>query len=232
MRMLRCPACYQEVDENQERCPKCKTALVLSRDHTRFLFARNICSKCQTENPVDFRFCGKCGGRMTQHCSNCGFETGADISFCGRCGFELSGEDKAPLIDQTALPASVVVVDDEPYITKLLKHLLESEGMKVEAAGSVKEALPIIARAQPSLVITDMMMPEMDGYELIRQLRKSPETRQIKIIMLTVVDAFEEIRKSVLIGADDYLCKPFDPQELLWAVKRQLGRFHAWEGKK
>lgn len=233
--MLRCPACFQEVEENQERCPKCNTTLTLSADRSQLQLANLACPKCKAENSPDFRFCGKCGEKLTHACPMCGFEAALTVQFCGRCGapFNKKNEQQYVLADShDPLPPKVVVVDDEPYITKLVKHLLETEGMQVEVANNAKEAAELVLKVRPSLVITDRMMPDMDGFELIKVLRKNPDMGNLKIIMLTVVDAFEEIRKSVLIGADDYICKPFDPQELIWSVKRNLMRFHPWEEKK
>jgi CheY-like chemotaxis protein/ribosomal protein L40E len=192
------------------------------------------CPNCAQENPADFRFCGKCGYKLTHLCEICGFETPISIEFCGKCGAPLKQEQAPPkpLDLHEPLPPKIVVVDDEPFVTKLLKHLLETEGMSVHVANNAKEALALIEETHPSLVITDRMMPDMDGFELIKSLRKKPEFASLKIIMLTVVDTFEDIRKSVLIGADDYICKPFDPQELIWSVKRHLMHFHPWGKKK
>jgi len=175
-----------------------------------------ICPSCSSENPEGFRFCGKCGNRLEVEETLATAPTAVE--------FDSSQYE--------SLPPHVLVVDDEPHITQLLKNLLELEGIKVETASNVADAMALVEKEKPSLIITDMMMPDMDGYSFIRQLRKNPETAKIKIVVLTVLDAFEEIRKSVLLGADDYISKPFDPQELLWMVKRLLGRFQAWEEKK
>lgn len=182
-----------------------------------------ICPNCSAENPEGFRFCGKCGTRLEAEIPA---EQPAAIEFDSGNG-NGSGDNQ-----YESLPPHVLVVDDEPHITQLLKNLLELEGIKVESASNVADAMSLIEKEKPSLIITDIMMPDMDGYSFIRQLRKNPETQKIKIIVLTVLDAFEEIRKSVLLGADDYISKPFDPQELVWMVKRLLGRFQAWEEKK
>jgi CheY-like chemotaxis protein/ribosomal protein L40E len=190
------------------------------------------CPSCHEENPADFRFCGKCGGKLIQYCLTCGSENPLLLQFCGKCGASLL-EKQPPKKEQSQVsgPAKILVVDDEPYITKLVKHLLESEGMQVEVAGNAKEAADLVAKFHPSVLITDRMMPDMDGFELIKLLRRNTEFSQMKIIMLTVVDTFDDIRRSILVGADDYIRKPFDPQELIWSVKRQLKKFHPWEEK-
>jgi len=153
-------------------------------------------------------------------CPTCEFESPSEFRFCGHCGYNLAEHLSAP---------SILVVDDEPYIMQLLQHLFELEGYEVRVASNVKEALAQIACEVPSVVITDMMMPEINGNQFIEMLKKDPQTRRVKIIALTVLDAFDEIRKTVLLGADDYICKPFDPQELLWSVQRVLGRFHSFK---
>lgn len=156
-------------------------------------------------------------------CPACRFENPSDFSFCGKCGQNLS---------TPPLPTQILVVDDEPRITELLTQLFELEGITIRAASSVHEAIPMIHKEKPSVIITDMMMPEVNGCQFIRMLKENPETRTIKIIVLTVVDAFEDVRKSVLLGADDYICKPFDPAELLWSVQRLLGRFRPIKAQK
>ena len=191
------------------------------------------CPSCNEESPADFRFCGKCGGKLIQYCLSCGSENPLQIQFCGKCGTSLL-EKELPKKDQpqNSAPAKILVVDDEPSITKLVKHLLESEGMEVEVAENAKTAADLVAKFRPTILITDRMMPDMDGFELIKLLRRNTEFSQMKIIMLTVVDTFDDIRRSILVGADDYIRKPFDPQELIWSVKRHLKKFHPWEEKK
>lgn len=211
MKMLSCPACQHEVGRNEKQCSFCSTVLNLSDDASRFIPVMVRCPNCQFNNPSGFQFCGKCGTTLSR---------------------KNSLEDQGTGEPEALPPPTVLVVDDEPYITKLLQRLFELEGIKVNTASSANEAMEIIARETPSVVVTDMMMPEVNGYEFIQLLKKDPRTQNIKIIVLTVLDAFEEIRKSVLLGADDYICKPFDPQELLWSVQRLLGRFQSWKGQK
>lgn len=142
-------------------------------------------------------------------------------------------EKRAELpVDEILLDSSsqrILVVDDEPFIGKLVKTVLELEGFGVEVAESVAKAREIVAESQPSLVITDIMMPEEDGYSLLKDLKSKTKTRPIKVIMLSVLSEFEDIRRSTISGAVDHIAKPFDPAELVWSVKRALGKFASWE---
>jgi DNA-binding response OmpR family regulator len=115
----------------------------------------------------------------------------------------------------------ILVVDDEPNIVDLTRLYLEREGFKVEAASNGREALEAIRETPPALVVLDIMLPEMDGFEVCRRLRAESD---VPVIMLTARD--EDIDKIVglELGADDYLTKPFNPRELVARVKAILRR--------
>src|SRR5215204_2994485 len=117
--------------------------------------------------------------------------------------------------------ATILVVDDERNIVQLARLYLRNEGYQVEAAGNGREALEKVRQTNPSLILLDLMMPEMDGWEVCKQLRK---TGDIPIIMLTARD--DDIDKVVglELGADDYVTKPFNPRELVARVKAVLRR--------
>ena len=116
---------------------------------------------------------------------------------------------------------TILVVDDEPHIVELVKLYLGNEGFRVESANSGRTALTKFAEVQPSLIVLDLMLPELDGWEVCRQIRRDS---QVPIIMLTARS--EDIDKIVglEIGADDYLTKPFNPRELVARVKAILRR--------
>ncbi|MBI2265617.1 MAG: response regulator [Armatimonadetes bacterium] len=245
MKMLHCPKCYAEIAEISRKCQYCSTDVMLTEDKSRLTFAKLICQRCNFGNPPEFRFCGKCGGKLMKVCTNCGFETLQEVIYCGRCGtkfpeFEgkegLTTADTIQMHDPTLLQplrgerATILVVDDEPYIAKLVQQNLELEGLTVVTAANGKEALDMIDKHRPNLIITDVMMPEMDGFELLRKIKQDPKMTGIQVIMLTVLDAFEDIRRSVVAGAFEYICKPFDPYELIWKTKKALGKYHRWEG--
>ena len=115
---------------------------------------------------------------------------------------------------------TVLAVDDERAILRLIQVNLERHGYKVLTAGDGREALDKIAAATPDIVICDVMMPYMDGFEVLRRLRKDPATRELPVIMLTAkamdADVFEGYRS----GADCYITKPFNPAELLTFIQR------------
>lgn len=117
---------------------------------------------------------------------------------------------------------TVLVVDDEKHIVQLLRLYLSSEGYQVETAFSGREALEKVERLRPSLVILDVMMPEVDGLEVCRLVRKESD---VPIIMLTARG--EDVDKIVglELGADDYVTKPFNPRELNARVKAVLRRY-------
>jgi DNA-binding response OmpR family regulator len=116
----------------------------------------------------------------------------------------------------------ILLVDDEPSIVKLARMYLERENFRVEAAGDGEAALEAVRRLNPHLVVLDLMLPRLDGFEVCRRLRA--ENNLVAIIMLTARD--EDIDKilGLEIGADDYLTKPFNPRELVARIKAILRR--------
>jgi len=121
----------------------------------------------------------------------------------------------------------VLVVDDEVSIVKLITFNLEKEGFKTLQAYSGYEALKIIKEEKPDLVILDIMLPEMDGFEICRRIRQ--EKYPTAVIILTAKD--DEIDKvlGLELGADDYITKPFSPRELIARVKAVLRRTSQWD---
>lgn len=117
----------------------------------------------------------------------------------------------------------ILAVDDEPHILELLKTLLVVEGYRVLAARSGEEALDILKKQRPDLVLLDMMMPEMSGREVCERIRADPKTKDLKVVFVTVAK-FSEIGKKVLDDLDvlDYITKPFDNQDLIERVKKLL----------
>lgn len=116
----------------------------------------------------------------------------------------------------------ILVVDDEPNILKLVGMYLEREGYRVESVRNGQDALQAVKHHQPALIVLDLMLPKIDGFEVCKKLRM--DQNDVPIIMLTARD--EDIDKIIglEIGADDYLTKPFNPRELLARVKAILRR--------
>ena len=119
---------------------------------------------------------------------------------------------------------TILVVEDERDIADLVKYHLEKAGFSARVMGDGKQALELIARDHPDLLILDLMLPGLDGLEVCRRLRGNTATRSIPIIMLTA--KAEEVDRIVGLemGADDYIPKPFSPRELVARVKAVLRR--------
>ncbi|MCK4349455.1 MAG: response regulator [Candidatus Krumholzibacteria bacterium] len=116
----------------------------------------------------------------------------------------------------------ILVVDDEEHIRKILKFKLEKHGYNVIIAENGEVALQMVRRENPDLIILDLMMPKMDGFEVCRRIRKNFQTAQIPIIMLTAKSDMVDKIKGLAGGANDYLVKPYSNEELLLRVKNVL----------
>ncbi len=114
---------------------------------------------------------------------------------------------------------SIVVIEDNEGIRNSLKELFELRDMQVYTASSAIEGLVMISRYRPKLLITDVMMPEMDGFELVSKLRKQPEYQHLPIIFLTAKTEIEDRFKGLNLGAVDYITKPFQSYELFKKVE-------------
>ncbi len=119
---------------------------------------------------------------------------------------------------------SILVVDDDPDIARFVEVNLRSAGYDVAVAGDGEEALERAADLRPDLVLLDVMMPRLDGFEVAQRLRKNPQTANTSIIMLTAKALSSDKVTGLQSGADDYIIKPFDPIELLARVKGTLRR--------
>jgi diguanylate cyclase (GGDEF)-like protein len=119
---------------------------------------------------------------------------------------------------------SILVVDDDPDIARFVEVNLRSAGYDVSVAGDGQEALDRAADLRPDLVLLDVMMPRLDGFEVAQRLRKNPQTANTSIIMLTAKALSSDKVTGLQSGADDYIIKPFDPIELLARVKGTLRR--------
>ncbi|HEU5381061.1 MAG TPA: response regulator [Ktedonobacteraceae bacterium] len=120
--------------------------------------------------------------------------------------------------------ANILVVEDERLIARLLKETLQIEGYEVVAVLRGEDAVQYTLRETPHLVLLDMKLPDMDGYEVIRQLRAHPKSMHIPIIVLSALDDSAAKVRAFDMGIDDYITKPFDTNELLARVYTQLRR--------
>ena len=126
----------------------------------------------------------------------------------------------------TTVPSrpTILVVEDEQAILEIITFFLEDEGYRVLQALNGDAALSLLEEARPHLIISDIRMPGMDGFALCEEVRANPDFGQLPFIFLTGRDERADVRKGMGLGADDYLTKPFEPEELLSAVQVRLAR--------
>jgi len=119
---------------------------------------------------------------------------------------------------------SVLVVDDDPVILRLLQVNFELEGIGVVLAVDGEEGLKLAQSDPPDLVISDIMMPKVNGLELLAALRSSPDTASLPVILLSAKAQVADVQRGLELGADDYITKPFDPLELIDRVYKVLAK--------
>lgn len=118
---------------------------------------------------------------------------------------------------------TVLIADDEPNIVISLEFLLQREGYHVLVARDGQEALDTIALMSPDLVLLDVMLPRVSGYEVCQQIRENPAVAGTKVLMLTAKGREVEVSKGMALGADAYVTKPFSTKDLLAQVRLLLG---------
>jgi len=118
------------------------------------------------------------------------------------------------------MPLKILVCDDERHIVRLIQVNLEKQGYQVVTAYDGKEGLEKIRSEKPNLVVLDVMMPYMDGFEVLKNLRRDVEFENLPVIMLTAKAQDKDVFEGYHYGADMYLTKPFNPNELVTFVKR------------
>src|SRR5258706_2657260 len=135
----------------------------------------------------------------------------------------LSAESRANEGDELRpLDARVLVVDDAPANLTLLKQLLTRDGYFVMTATDGVDALAIVEREAPDIVLTDVVMPRRDGVDLCRAIKANPASRLIPVVLVTSFQGHEDRLRGIEAGADDFLLKPFDPHELRARVRSLL----------
>ena len=118
---------------------------------------------------------------------------------------------------------TILIVDDEPNIVISLEFLLEREGWRVQIARDGQEALDALARELPDLVLLDVMLPRVSGYDVCQRMRENPAWRGVRVLMLTAKGREVEVTKGLALGADGYVTKPFSTEELLARIRDLLG---------
>ena len=118
----------------------------------------------------------------------------------------------------------VLVIDDDPVIVELLRVNFEIEGFEVIVAGDGPEGLQLAATRGPDVILSDIMMPRMDGLEVVATLKRGAGTKHIPVILLSAKAQNAEVQQGLEAGADDYVTKPFDPFELIDRVNAVLAK--------
>lgn len=136
-----------------------------------------------------------------------------------------SGSQEFEFSDQARVPR-IVCVDDGSTIRKAVEFILSQHGYEATAISNPLKALSLVFHLKPDLILCDIAMPELDGYELCAMLRQSTAFRQVPIVMLTGKDGFIDRVKARMVGATDYLTKPFGESELLMLVEKYVGMGH------
>lgn len=118
---------------------------------------------------------------------------------------------------------TVLIVDDELEMLDMVKLRLESNGYRVLTAPGGKEGIALAEAEQPKLVLLDISMPDMDGFDVLYHLKRNAQTRSIPVIMLTAMGSTDSIIRCQESEAKDYITKPYEAEELLDAIKKQIG---------
>jgi DNA-binding response OmpR family regulator len=116
----------------------------------------------------------------------------------------------------------IMLAEDEAHIARLIIFKLEREGFKVEWAQDGGEAIDKIKKTMPDLILLDVMMPVMDGFDVLKQIRADASLSAIPVFMLTAKGQTEDVEKGFGLGVDDYIIKPFRPAELVARIKGKL----------
>lgn len=125
----------------------------------------------------------------------------------------------------------VLVVDDNRDTVRIIRDALEGAGFNVVSAYDGREALDIVHRESPDLMILDLMMPKMSGYEVCNEIRKDPKTKELIVLMLTARSDIDAKIQGIEGGANDYLVKPVEPREVVSRVRRFLATEGAYQEK-
>ena len=120
--------------------------------------------------------------------------------------------------------STILVVEDDPVILDLLTVNFELEGYTVVRAVDGEDGLAQARRARPGVVVTDIMMPKRSGLDLLADIRADPELASTPVVLLSAKALASDVRAGLAAGADDYITKPFEPDELLVRVEKLLGR--------
>jgi two-component system response regulator VicR len=119
----------------------------------------------------------------------------------------------------------VLYIEDEPVMVELVRLILKGKGFEVLGASNGRDGLDIATREVPDLILLDLMMPDMDGWQVYRQLKAHPDLKDIPVVVVTAkAQPIDKVLGLSIAKVDDYITKPFEPQELLRSIYRVLGQ--------
>lgn len=124
------------------------------------------------------------------------------------------------------MPKKILVIEDEKDYRELLSHILQKAGYEPVLASNGEEGLRAVAEGSPDMVLLDLNLPDTDGYEVCRRIREDPKRGKLPVIMVTVQSEMPNIVKGLRQGADDYLTKPFEAEEVLARVATLFRQSH------
>ena len=120
------------------------------------------------------------------------------------------------------MAATIMMIEDDEAVRRLIELVLKQEGYNVRSFGSGEEALDALEAVRPNLLLLDLMLPDIEGLELLKRFRARKEFDKVPIIVLTAKDQMVDKYEAFAVGADDFVTKPFDPMELLMRIRSYL----------
>ena len=126
----------------------------------------------------------------------------------------------------------ILIVEDSPTQAEQLKYILEKQGYKVPVANNGKQALSLFGKHKPALVISDIIMPEMDGYELCKQIKLKSGAEEVPVILLTSLSNAEDVLEGLACGADKFITKPYSEDYLFSSIKQTLANRKLHKGER
>ncbi|GAB4150374.1 MAG: hypothetical protein Kow00107_00810 [Planctomycetota bacterium] len=201
----------------------------------------HICSSCGTMVEEDWHHCVNCGHRLDFHCPSCQAFVKKGWKFCRSCGKNLSDSSIAAAepetqsdkksIDQILQTEkkqvnrpALLIVEDDPAIRKIVKLTLKDLFAEIIETENGDEGLRLAQQIVPDLMVLDIMLPGMNGFDVCRNMRKSLATTQVPVVLLTAISEEEGQEKGIDVGADDYITKPFSPTKLRQRVELVVKR--------
>ncbi len=136
----------------------------------------------------------------------------------------LFNKGKSPFGSNPSTMSQILIIEDDPLILDSITEALDLEELEYRTATDGLSGLNVALKDRPSVVVCDVMLPDLNGYDVLAELRSNPSTAQIPFIFLTGRDAREDLRRGMDLGADDYLTKPFTLRELKTSIRTQLAK--------